>query len=94
MNSILQSNKRCWVCGITSPLHLHHVVGGSGKRAISDREGLTIWLCPYHHNMSDKGIHFDKELDLRVKQMAQMEWMQQNNKTIEDWIKLFRRNYL
>ena len=94
MNSILQKEKCCWVCRCKENLHLHHCIYGSGKRALSDREGLTIWLCYKHHNGSDAGVHFNKELDLRVKQMAQTEWMKQNNKTIDDWFKIFRRSWI
>ena len=94
MNSILQNEKRCYVCGGVNNLALHHCIYSTGKRALSDKYGLTIWLCYKHHNGSDKGIHFDKQLDLRIKQMAQQECMAQNNMTMDQWMKIFRRNYL
>lgn len=94
MVSILQTEKKCWVCGCKNNLHLHHTLYGGDKRRLSDKYGLTIWLCSKHHNMSDKGIHYDKELDLRVKQMAQMECMQHYQMSMDQWLKIFRRNYL
>ena len=94
MNSILQTEKRCWVCGYYHSLHLHHIFYGTAHRKISDKEGLVIWLCPRHHNMSNEGIHFDKELDLRVKMYAQTEWLRQNNNDMNKWFKLFRRSWL
>jgi len=94
MNSILQNNKVCWVCGCKENLHLHHCIYGTGKRALSDKYGLTIWLCYKHHNGSDDGVHFNHELDLRIKQMAQQECMQHYNLSMNQWLKIFRRNYL
>ena len=94
MVSILQTEKKCWVCGCKNNLHLHHTLYGGDKRRLSDKYGLTIWLCSKHHNMSDEGVHYNKELDLRVKQMAQMECMQHYNMSMEEWLKIFRRNYL
>ena len=94
MNSILQTEHRCWVCGTDKNLMLHHCIYGSGKRALADKEGLTIWLCPRHHNMSNEGVHFDKALDLRVKQFAQTEWLAQHDNNLDGWFKLFHRSWL
>ena len=92
--SILQTERKCYVCGGVNNLALHHCIYGTGKRALSEREGLTIWLCYKHHNGSDDGVHFNKELDLRIKQMAQQEWLSQHNNNLDQWMKIFRRNYL
>lgn len=35
MKSILQKEKKCWLCGSTLNLHRHHVFGGSANRAKS-----------------------------------------------------------
>ncbi len=94
MNSILQSSKRCFVCGTIKNIHCHHVFSGVAHRKISDQEGLTIYLCAKHHNMSDEGIHFNKELDLRVKQMAQTEWLVLHHNDLDKWYKLFHRSWL
>lgn len=71
MKSVLQEKKECWVCERTENLHDHHIIYGSANRKKSEKYGLKVWLCPYHHNMSDEGVHFNKALDLRLKQMAQ-----------------------
>lgn len=44
------------------------------NRKNAEKYGLWIYLCAYHHNMSDKGVHFDKELDLSLKKLAQERW--------------------
>ena len=52
MNSIIQSKKECYVCHRQGVLHKHHVFGGSNRKN-SERYGMTVWLCPADHNMSD-----------------------------------------
>ncbi len=94
MDSILQTKKECLICKAQYQLHLHHVFGGTGKRKISDREGLVVWLCPFHHNASNHSVHLNRELDLKVKRWAEKKWLERNNKTVEDFIKLFGKNYL
>ena len=94
MNSIIQTNKFCWVCGVSKNIMLHHIFYGTGKRALSDKYGLTIYLCGMHHNLSKQGIHQNKELDNQVKAMAQEKAMEYYGWSVEDFIKIFRRNYI
>lgn len=94
MKSILQSKKECLICATDLDLHLHHVFGGYGKRTISDREGLVVYLCPYHHNASKNSVHLNRKLDLKVKRWAEKKWLEHNNKTIDDFIELMGKNYL
>lgn len=71
--SVFSEEKVCWICG--SPyVHKHHVCGGVGRRPISEREGLWVYLCGPHHNQSYFGVHFDKALDTALKEQAQMKW--------------------
>lgn len=91
--SLLSDEKECWLCGNPN-VHKHHVFGGVGRRPISEREGCWVYLCPQHHNMSNAGIHFDKQLDLRVKELCQRRWMDKNGKTPEDFRQLFGINYI
>lgn len=44
--------------------------------------------------MSDRGIHFDKLLDLTIKQECQRRWMEREGSTVEGFIETFGRNYL
>ena len=94
MNSIIQQDKSCYVCGSRSNLELHHCIYGMGKRKLADKYGLTIYLCHKHHTGSDSAIHFNKPLDNLVKELAQTKAMNYYNWTIEDWMKIFRRNYV
>lgn len=94
MKSIITDRKECYVCGTTYNLHEHHIFEGTGKRKISEREGLKLWLCGRHHNLSKEGVHFNKELDKELKVLGETKWCEINNKTPEDFIKIIGRNYL
>lgn len=92
MKSILQTEHKCYVCGTTINLHKHHVFGAANRK-LSEEYGLTIELCAKHHNMSDAGIHFDKELDSFVKRYAQTRFENVHG-TREDFMRIFGKNYL
>ena len=74
-------------------LHLHHILGGANRK-FSDEDGLFVYLPPELHNMSDKGIHFDKEFMDYAHKVGQKAWMEHYNKTTEDFIKRYGKNYL
>lgn len=90
---MLTNDYKCFFCGNTQQLHCHHCIPGTANRKKSDEYGLTIWLCPYHHNMGRKSVHQDKELDLRVRKFAQ-EYFEKNIGNRELWLKEFGKNYL
>lgn len=79
------------MCHTVGALHKHHIFGGPNRKW-SDTYGLWIWLCPKHHNMSDAGVHFNKPLDLQVKQIAQREF--EDTYGHEEFMKIFGRSYL
>lgn len=92
MKSILQDEKKCFLCGTTLGLHCHHIFGGNANRKKSEKYGLKIWLCGTHHNLSSSGIHFNKGLDLSVKKMAQRKF--EETHTREEFMQIFGKNYL
>lgn len=65
---------------------------GTANRKQSEKFGCWIYLCAYHHNMSDDGIHFNKELDTRIKEECQKEF--EKNGTREEFRRIFGRSYL
>lgn len=91
MNSILQENKVCWVCGVNYQLHSHHIFEGFANRKQSEKYDLKVWLCARHHNMSNEGVHFNKELELKLKRLAQKKF--EETHTREEFIKAFGRSY-
>ena len=92
--SILQDKKECYITGSTNNLHKHHIFEGTANRKLSERDGLWIWLRSDWHNLSDYGVHFNKELDLKLKKMAQKKWQEYYNKTTKDFIARYGKNYL
>ena len=91
MKSIIQTEKECYVCG-NKTVHLHHIYGGWANRRISDAHGFTVYLCPYHHNMSNEGVHFNRKLDGYLKRKCQRIYEQTH--TREEFMNLIGRNYL
>lgn len=92
MKSILQDKRECLITGRTDNLHEHHVFEGTANRKKSEKWGLKIYLSPEYHNMSSKGIHFDKEFDIHVKRMAQAKFEMLYGHDL--WMKEFHKDYL
>ena len=92
MKSIIQENKECWVCGTTQDIHEHHILYGTANRRLSEKYGLKVWLCGKHHNLSNEGVHFNRELDMRLKQLAQKRFEEEYPN--ESFLKIFGRNYV
>lgn len=74
-------------------LHRHEVFYGANRQK-SIKDGLVVFLPPAMHNMSDNGVHFNREFDIHLKQIGQKAWMDYYGKTVEDFIKEYGKNYL
>ena len=70
----------------------HEVFYGTANRQKSIEWGMVIALCPFHHNGSNHGVHYNKELDLHIKQEAQRIF--QKKYPDADFVKIFGKNYL
>lgn len=92
MDSVLQKEKKCYVCGRTYNLHSHHIFQGINRKA-SERNGMKVWLCLMHHTGSNEAVHNNKELDLHLKRIAQG-YYEEHIGTREDFMSEFGRNYL
>lgn len=92
MKSIIQSEKKCFVCGTTQDLHTHHVFEGTANRSKSEKDGLKIYLCGKHHNLSLDGIHYNKTLDLALKKYTQAVYEKTHSR--EEFIRRYGRSYL
>lgn len=66
--------------------------GKNRQKSIED--GCCVYLCGKHHNQSNLGVHFNKELDNMLKQQTEIAWMKKYNKTTDDFIKRFGKNYV
>lgn len=86
----------CWICH-NPYAECHHIYGGFGRRSVSDQEGCYVYLCKAHHNGSNHGVHFDRQLDMFFRRDCQRRWEQRegiDESDHETFISLFGCNYL
>jgi len=92
LKSVLTTDmKHCYICG-SENIHLHHVFGASNKRH-SEEYGYIIPLHPAYHNMSNKGVHHNREFDLMFKRMAQSHF-EKHYGSRDDFIKIFGKSWI
>ena len=90
-SSILQNRRECYVTGSVINLHRHHVYGGP-LRQKSEQWGCWVWLRADWHNMSERGVHFNRELDLRIKRECQEAFEKLHSH--EKFVEIFGKSYL
>ena len=98
MKSILQpDNTQCFLCGMNAsiePLDLHHCFNKSDKKK-SEKYGLMVYL--HHrkcHIFGKESVHQNAEVNNRVKAHAQRVAMKHYGWSVDDWLKIFGKNYL
>lgn len=91
--SILQDEKKCYVCGQELGLHTHEVFFGKNRQN-SIEDGCCVYLCGRHHNLSKEGVHFNHSLDLKLKKEMEKKWLETYDETIENFIERYGRNYI
>lgn len=92
MKSIMSDKKECFITGRTDNLHRHHVYAGNPNRKISEKWGCWCYLTGEYHNQSNKGVHFDKDLDMKLKVECQRRFEEAYPEA--SFLKVFGRNYL
>ena len=92
MKSIMQSKKECYLCHRTDNLHEHHIFEGTGRRKLSEKYGLKVYLCAQHHNMSDESVHFNADLRDALHKAGQ-EMFEKVYPNL-DFLKIFSINFL
>lgn len=91
--SILQKADKCFVCRSTLSLEEHHVFEGS-RRNKSEKYGLKVKLCPFHHRISNQSVHLNEDINRDLKRWAQRKAMEYYGWTVEEFINLMGKNYL
>jgi hypothetical protein len=92
VNSILQATKESFISGRTDNLECHHIYYGAGRRELSERYGLKVWLTHDEHNEPPYGVHHNKLLRRELEKHGQTAFQAQYPDL--DFIKIFGRNYL
>lgn len=90
---IMPDNPPRWRNHREDDLVRHEVFFGKNRQK-SIEDGLVVFLTPKLHNMSNYGVHFNPGFDKELKKVGQETWMKQNNKTVEDFIERYGKNYL
>ena len=93
IESIVQEERECFVCGSVQDLERHHCIGGNPGRKLSEKYGLTVYLCAEHHR-GDGGVHGGDggELNDRIKRTAQKAFEEVRSR--EEFMGVFGRNYI
>ena len=88
---------RCFVCGAYCSTHKHHIFGGANRKH-SEKYGLYVYLCPEDHNMSDRGVHFNKALMDELHKIGQEAFERDTGlpekEARREFMRVFGRNYL
>ena len=96
MKSIIQENRECYICRTIYNIEgsgddLHHCLHGS-YRQLADEDGLTVYLCRYHHSrLHDKG-EFDMMLKIKAMR-AYIAKLMTEGVSEEDARERFRKRY-
>ena len=81
----------CIECGRPADA-VHHCIYGVANRKLSEKYHLVVGLC-YNHHTGQCGVHHgNKELDMKLKQMAQRAFMEHYPQ--DDFLAVFGRNFL
>lgn len=92
MKSIISNKKECYICKTTLNLHKHHIYP-SAFRNKSEENGCWVYLCMDHH-VGFNGVHTPRGRSAynALQKLAQMKFEETHSR--EEFMKIFRRNYL
>lgn len=103
MKSIMQTDRKedgvCYLCKRLNRdinpkiVYEHHVIfgGTSGRKALSEKYGLKVWLCLYHHTEGKEAVHNNHEL-ARLLQAEAQETFEKRYPDL-NFLKIFGMNY-
>lgn len=91
-DSIIQEDKKCFICGTTNNIQCHHIFGAS-SRSYSEKYGLKVYLCREHHT-GNNGVHFQPKLAQMLHEIGQKKGMEHYGWSEDEFRRIFGRNYL
>ena len=86
----------CIICGSPYDLDIHHLIEGTGKRDLSDKDGLTVYLCRDCHTGAKDSVHANWRTNRWSKICGQLAYERNlcaEGMTIEEAREDFRRRY-
>lgn len=89
--------KKCFICGRNGngdPLERHHIFGGA-NRPLSEKYGLTVWLCGERcHRLGKFSAHQNGGVAEYLHRYGQKKAMQEQGWTADEFCQIFGKNYL
>ena len=90
--SLLDNERRCYLCGTTLNLHRHHIYAGS-FRSRAERWGCWVYLC-FDHHTGNHGVHNTHDGQLYWRKLkAECQEAFERIHGHEKFMKEFKRNY-
>lgn len=89
--SIMQTQKECYLCGRKTCLERHHTLSGVANRKLSEKYGLWVYLCHDCHT-GPNGAQYNPEKNRVLKKQAQIAF--EKTHTREEFRKIFGKSYL
>jgi hypothetical protein len=101
VKSIIQKDREhCFICGRNAHadyfgLEEHHVFEGYGRRKLSEAYGAKIYICGARcHREGPESVHKNAKVDRAVKAVVQKRVMKHHGLTVDQFIKIFGKNYI
>lgn len=92
MDSIMQTEKRCYCTGSVVRLVKHHVIPGTANRRKADKYGLWVWLNADFHNWIHSSAPGASDKLKELRKAGQRAFEETHSR--EEWMRIFHRNYL
>ena len=93
MNSIIQTEHNCFLCGRADWLEKHHIFGASNRKN-SEKYGLTVYLCHWCHNEPPDGVHFNPDRMQLLHELGEQKYLDETGDTVDGFIAKFGTNYI
>lgn len=91
------NDMECFICGRNGRgdrLERHHIFGGANRK-LSEKYGLAVYLCGERcHRLGKFSAHQNAKIADYLHKYGQRKAMQEQNWTVEQFIKVFGKNYL
>ena len=90
LKSIISKDRRCWFCGSSEGLEIHHAFSGCYRNK-STEDGLFVYVCRGCH---DK-LHFSSEgraMSDKLRAFAQGKYEESHSR--EEFMKKYGRNWI
>ena len=88
---MIDDKKRCYLCGSTQNLQVHHCLFGNNRKK-ADKLGLMVYLCMDCHTGS-RGVHIVNSKGLKELQILAQKKFEETH-TRDEFMEIFHKNYL